>query len=69
MVAQQQRLLLTSRGLLQQKVLDLESELRGTLRYFGLKMGVVIGGRHEVRGFAGLAAITEPLLNVRRVMR
>jgi transposase len=75
LVAQQQRLLLTHRKLLQRKLLDLESELRGTLRNFGLKVGVVSGGRYEARvhelvaGFPGLAAITEPLLNVRRVMR
>src|SRR5215471_4133199 len=80
LLAQQQRMLLTSRKLLQRKLLqrkllDLESELRGTLRNFGLKVGVVSGGRYEARvhelvaGFPGLAAITEPLLNVRRVMR
>ena len=75
LVAQQQRLLLTHRKLLQRKLLDLESELRGTLRNFGLKVGVVSGGRYEARvhelvaGFPGLAAITEPLPNVRRVMR
>src|SRR5213595_2890638 len=75
LVAQEQRMLLTSRKLLQRKLLDLESDLRGTLRNFGLKVGVVSGGRYEVRvrefvaGFARLAAIAEPLLNVRRVMR
>ena len=68
-------MLLTSRKLLQRKLLDLESDLRGTLRNFGLKVGVVSGGRYEARvrelvaGFARLAAIAEPLLNVRRVMR
>jgi transposase len=76
LVAQEQRMLLTSRKLLQRKLLlDLESELRGTLRNFGLKVGVVSGGRYEARvrelvaGFPRLAAIAEPLLNVRRVMR
>src|SRR5437764_2585205 len=75
LVAQEQRMLLTSRKLLQRKLLDLESDLRGTLRNFGLKVGVVSGGRYEARvrelvaGFARLAAIAEPLLNVRRVMR
>ena len=69
-------MLLTSRKLLQRKLLDLESDLRGTLRNFGLKVGVVVsGGRYEARvrelvaGFARLAAIAEPLLSVRRVMR
>ena len=68
-------MLLTSRKLLQRKLLDLECELRGTLRNFGLKVGVVSGSRYEARirelvvDFPGLAAIAEPLLNVRRVMR
>jgi transposase len=75
LVAQEQRMLLTSRKLLQRKLLDVECDLRGTLRNFGLKVGVVSGSRHEARvrelvvGFPGLAAIAEPLLNVRRVMR
>jgi transposase len=73
--AQEQRMLLTSRKLLQRKLLDLELELRGTLRNFGLKVGIVSGSRYEARvrelvtGFPRLAAIAEPLLNVRRVMR
>src|SRR5215469_6743100 len=59
LVAQEQRMLLTS----------------GTLRNFGLKVGVVGGSRYEARvrelveGFPRLAAIVEPLLSVRRVMR
>ncbi len=75
LVAQEQRMLLTSRKLLQRKLLDVECDLRGTLRNFGLKVGVVSGSRYEARvrelvvGFPRLAAITEPLLNVRRVMR
>jgi transposase len=40
LLAQEQRMLLTSRKLLQRKLLDLESDLRGTLRNFGLKVGV-----------------------------
>jgi transposase len=78
--AQEQRMLLTSRKLLQRKLLqrkllDLELDLRGTLRNFGLKVGVVSGSRYEARvrelveDFPRLAAIAEPLLNVRRVMR
>src|SRR4029077_3332112 len=75
LVAQEQRMLLTSRKPLQRKLLDVESYLRGTLRNFGLRVGVVSGSRYEARvrelveGFPGLAAIAEPLLNVRRVMR
>jgi transposase len=75
LVAQEQRMLLTSRKLLQRKLLDLECDLRGTLRNFGLKVGVVSGGRYEARirelvtDFPRLTAIVGPLLNVRRVMR
>src|SRR5260370_18039646 len=75
LVAQEQRMLLTSRKLLQRKLLDLELDLRGTLRNFGLKVGVVGRSRYEVRirelveSFPVLAAIPEPLLAVRRVMR
>ena len=75
LAAQEQRMLLTSRKLLQRKLIDIESDMRGTLRNFGLKVGVVsmIGYeariRHLVEGFPRLAAIVEPLLTVRRVMR
>ena len=75
LVAQEQRMLLTSRKLLQRKLLDLECDLRGTLRNFGLKVGIVSGGRYEARvhelvtDSPRLAAIVGPLLNVRRVMR
>src|SRR3954449_10040311 len=41
LASQQRRLLLTDRRLLQGKMLDIERELRGTLRNFGLKVGVV----------------------------
>ena len=68
-------MLLTSRKLVQRKLLDIECDMRGTLRNFGLKVGVVstIGYeariRHLVEGHPRLAAIVEPLLTVRRVMR
>ena len=51
-------------------LLDVESDLRGTLRNFGLKMGVVSSFRYDARvrelvaGFPTLAAIVEPLLSV-----
>ena len=68
-------ILLTSRKLLQRKLLDVESDLRGTLRNFGLKVGIV--SRSRLRGadqrvresFPRLVAIVGPLLAVRRVMR
>src|SRR6201987_5346027 len=75
LAAQEQRMLLTSRKLLQRELLDMESDLRGTLRNFGLKVGVVSRSRYEARvrelveGFPRLAAIVEPLLSVRRGMR
>jgi transposase len=49
LAAQEQRMLLTSRKLLQRKLLDLELDLRGTLRNFGLKIGAVSRSRYELR--------------------
>lgn len=75
LVAQEQRMLLTSRKLLQRKLLDIESDMRGTLRNFGLKVGAVSTRNYDARirelveGFPRLAAIVEPLLTVRAVMR
>src|ERR1700732_4046822 len=69
LAAQEQRMRLTSRKLLQRKVLDLECELRGTLRNFGLKVGVVSGSRYEARvrelvaGFPRLAGSAAALLH------
>jgi hypothetical protein len=60
---------------IQRKLLDIECDMRGTLRNFGLRIGAVSTGgyeariRHLVEGLPGLAAIIEPLLSVRRVMR
>src|SRR5580700_6653720 len=74
-MAQEQRMLLTSRKLLQKKLLDIECDLRGTLRNFGLKVGVVSTGKFEARirelvsGSPRLALVVEPILAVRRVMR
>ena len=42
-------MLLTSRKLLQAKALDIENDLRGTLRNFGLKVGVVGTVKFEAR--------------------
>src|SRR6202166_874474 len=70
LVAQEQRMLLTSRKLLQRKLLDVESDLRGTLRNFGLKVGAVSGSRYEARvrelveGFPRLGAVAEAPLHV-----
>jgi len=74
-MARERRMLLTSRKLLQRKLLDVESDLRETLRNFGLKVGVVSTGKFEARirglvaGSPRLTLVVEPILAVRRVMR
>src|SRR5215216_2540779 len=75
LASQQKRMLLTSRKLLRDKLQDMENELRGTLRNFGLKVGVVSPGQFEARikelmaGQPPLEIIVAPLLAVRRVVR
>ena len=75
LASQKRRMLLTSRQLLQAKALDIENDLRGTLRNFGLKVGMVGVAKFEARirdlvvDHPDLAAITEPLLIARRVLR
>jgi transposase len=75
LASQKQRMLLTSRQLLQAKAHDIESDLRGTLRNFGLKVGPVSRGKFEVRirelviDCPDLAAITGPLLIAWRALR
>jgi transposase len=74
LASQERRLLLTSRKLLQAKLLDLENDVRGTLKNFGLKVGLVGTGRFEARirelldGSETLAAIIMPLLMVHAVV-
>lgn len=41
LAAQEQRMLLTSRKLIQRKLRNIECDLRGTLRDFGLKVGPI----------------------------
>ena len=73
--SQQRRLLLTSRKLLQRKVQDLENDLRGSLRNFGLKVGNVGAAGFErrvrelVAGEAFIAAVVGPLLEARAMLR
>jgi transposase len=73
--SQKLRTLLTHRKLLQAKVIAVENDLRATLRNFGLKVGVVGTVKFEARikelvgNFPDLAALVEPLLVVRRVLR
>jgi transposase len=47
--AQEVRSLLTARKLIQAKLLDVESGIRGVLRGFGLKVGAISRGRFEAR--------------------
>jgi transposase len=73
--SQKLRMLLTHRKLLQSKAIAVENDLRGTLRNFGLKVGIVGRLKFEARikelvaGHPDLAVLVEPLLIVRRVLR
>ena len=72
--SQKLRMLLTHRKLLQ-KAIAIENDLRGTLRNFGLKVGVVGTVRFEARiqelveTIPDLAVLVGPLLVVRRALR
>ena len=73
--SQKLRMLLTHRKLLQSKAIAIENDLRGTLRNFGLKVGVAGAVKFETRirelveTFPDLAVLVEPLLVVRRTLR
>jgi len=73
--SQKLRMLLTHRKLLQPKAIAIENDLRGTLRNFGLKVGMAGRTKFEARikelveDLPDLAALVEPLLVVRRVLR
>ena len=73
--SQKLRMLLTHRKLLQSKAIAIENDLRGTLRNFGLKVGMVGTARFEARiqelveAIPDLVALVEPLLVVRRALR
>ena len=73
--SQQLRMLLTHRKLLRSKAIAIENDLRGTLRNFGLKVGVAGKMKFEARiaelveNFPELAVLVEPLLVVRQVLR
>ncbi len=72
--SQQRRMLLTSRKLLQVKCQDIENDLRGTLRNFGLRVGPVsernFDGRVRelVTDFPMVAAIAGPMLAARTAL-
>jgi transposase len=69
------RMLLTHRKLLQSKAIAIENDLRGTLRNFGLKVGMVGTVKFEARikeliaNLPDLAELIEPLLIARQVIR
>ena len=69
--SQKLRMLLTHRKLLQSKAIAIENDLRGTLRNFGLKVGMVGMARFETRikelveNLPDLAVLVESLLVVR----
>src|SRR5436309_13128393 len=73
--SQKLRMLLTQRQLLQSKAIAIENDLRGTLRNFGLKVGMVGTVKCEARikelveNLPDLAVLVEPLRRVRRVLR
>ena len=72
--SQELRLLLTNRKLQVNKRVDIDSEIRGTLRGFGLKVGPVTPRQFEaqVRELVAdrpqLLAVVEPVLRVRAVL-
>jgi transposase len=73
--SQKLRMLLTHRKLLQSKAIAIDNDLRGTLRIFGLKVGMVGTVKFEARirelveNLPDLDLLVEPLLVVRRVLR
>src|SRR4030081_932963 len=56
--SQKLRMLLTHRKLLQSKAIAIENDLRGTLRHFGLKAGIV--GKVKLRSASGSLLRTSP---------
>ena len=72
--AQEVRTLLTARKLIQGKLLDIESGIRGVLRGFGLKVGAVSRGRFEARildlvaGHAMLQTVVGSMLAARAAL-
>lgn len=73
--SQRRRALLTARKLMQEKAIAIENDMRGLLRNFGLKVGVVSTLKFEERirelvaGLPDLAEIVRPLLSARRILR
>ncbi|PRX02130.1 UNVERIFIED_ORG: transposase IS116/IS110/IS902 family protein [Martelella mediterranea] len=75
LTSQKRRALLTARKVLQEKAIAIENDVRGLLRNFGLKVGVIGAAKFEdrirelVEGVPDLALIMDPLLAARRKLR
>jgi transposase len=75
LTSQKRRALLTARKLLQEKAIAIENDIRGLLRNFGLKVGIVGAIKFEqrirelVEGMPDLAEIIEALLDARSKLR
>jgi len=73
--SQKRRALLTARKILQDKAVAIENDIRGLLRNFGLKVGVVGVGKFDerirelVEGMPELIEIMEPMLAARQKLR
>lgn len=75
LTSQKRRALLTARKLLQDKAIAIENDIRGLLRNFGLKVGVIGVVKFDerirelVEGMPELIEIMEPLLAARQKLR
>ena len=75
LTSQQRRALLTARKLLQEKAIAIENDIRGLLRNFGLKVGIVgtVGFDARIRELVDampeLGEIMKPLLAARQKLR
>jgi len=75
LASQRRRALLTARKLLQEKAIAIENDIRGLLRNFGLKVGIIgtVGFDDRIRelvdGMPDLGEIIGPLLAARQKLR
>ncbi|ASY61052.1 Mobile element protein (plasmid) [Sinorhizobium sp. CCBAU 05631] len=75
LTSQKHQALLTARKLLQEKAIAIENDIRGLLRNFGLKVGLVGKVKYEeriyelVEGRPDLREIMQPLLTARKLLR
>lgn len=75
LTSQKRRALLTARKLLQEKAISIENDMRGLLRNFGLKVGIVGAVKFEERirelvdDMPDIREIMEPLLAARQKLR